>query len=386
MIKIETNKIKNWSSIIDEHKDYFDTVVKVSLENIINDKFGYFKQYLSQSELDIYTHFYNNLDIIAVGSLENIFKSVSTLSRLQMSTKLHSFYSSDFEKLSKKKGNAKELEKIFRKYKIKYSGFTTSEKYERLEELSIFTKYHKEFGLLPYIFNYDRFKNRGAHKWSRHKLISMMDIRVCPYCQRQYITNYKEDNNYKTTADLDHFYSQEKYPYLALSLYNFIPSCQICNSRMKGTEEFSLDKNIYPHKEGFGKEYKFTSTNIHLLNPKYNKVEFKRNIKFTHTDPKFYNRVEKNIKDLKLDKVYEDSHNEYLKSMVENIQSYPPTKLAEIDDLFQKKGTILTPIERKKLKLDLQELVLKPYKDRIEKGEPLAKLTKDILEEYGIYL
>lgn len=155
MIKIETNKIKNWSSIIDEHKDYFDTVVKVSLENIINDKFGYFKQYLSQSELDIYTHFYNNLDIIAVGSLENIFKSVSTLSRLQMSTKLHSFYSSDFEKLSKKKGNAKELEKIFRKYKIKYSGFTTSEKYERLEELSIFTKYHKEFGLLPYIFNYD---------------------------------------------------------------------------------------------------------------------------------------------------------------------------------------------------------------------------------------
>ncbi len=237
--------------------------------------------------------------------------------------------------------------------------------------------------VLKKIFNYE---GKIYKDNLRHELLTNLDIRVCPYCQRQYITNYKEDNNDKTTADLDHFYSQEKYPYLALSLYNFIPSCQICNSRMKGTTEFSRSTHIYPYEESFGKEYKFISTNIHLLNPKYNKVKFKRNMKFTHSDPKFYNRVEKNIKDLKLDKVYEDSHNEYLKDMIENIQNYPPSKLDEIDDLFQQKGSPLTPEERKKIKLDLQELVLKPYKDRIDKGEPLAKLTKDILEEYGIPL
>ncbi len=235
--------------------------------------------------------------------------------------------------------------------------------------------------ILKKIFNYDgKIYNDGL----RHKLLISLDIRVCPYCQRQYITNYKEDNKDKTTADLDHFYSQEKYPYLALSLYNFIPSCQICNSRMKGKKEFSKDTHIYPYEESFVEEYKFSSTNIHLLNLKDNKVELKRNRKFTHLDTKFYDRIEKNIEDLKLDKVYEYSHNEYLKDMIENIQSYPSSKLAEIDDLFQKNGISLLPEEKKKLEFDLQNLVLKPYKDRVDKREPLAKLTKDILEEYGI--
>lgn len=33
---------------------------------------------------------------------------------------------------------------------------------------------------------------------------------------------------------------------------------------------------------------------------------------------------------------------------------------------------------------NFQEIIKKPYIDRIEKGEPLEKLTKDIMEELGI--
>ena len=33
---------------------------------------------------------------------------------------------------------------------------------------------------------------------------------------------------------------------------------------------------------------------------------------------------------------------------------------------------------------NFQEIIKKPYIDKIEKGEPLAKLTKDIMEELGI--
>lgn len=391
MIKIEINMIKNWPVILDKHKEYFNSVVKDRIERIINDKFGYFKKYLNQSELNIYNHFYKNLDVIAVDTLENIFKNIATISLSHISTKTQTFKLSDFKDLDKNKTNNKKINIICKKYNISIA-LSVIEKYDKLKELSIFTRYHSNFGFLPYIFNYDSF-DRAAHLWSRHKLISMIDVQVCPYCQRQYITNYKEESTLirknlvdKTTADLDHFYSQEKYPYLALSLYNFIPSCQICNSRMKGKKEFSKDTHVYPYEESFGKEYKFSSTHIHLLNPKYNKVELKRNRKFTHSDTKFYDRVEKNIEELKLDKVYADSHNEYLKDMIENIQSYPPSKLAEIDDLFQKNGIPLTLKEKKKLEFDLQDLVLKPYKDRVEKGEPLAKLTKDILEEYGITL
>lgn len=40
----------------------------------------------------------------------------------------------------------------------------------------------------------------------RHKIITSSNITVCPYCNRQYISWFHYENNYKkTTADLDHF-------------------------------------------------------------------------------------------------------------------------------------------------------------------------------------
>ena len=48
---------------------------------------------------------------------------------------------------------------------------------------------------------------------------------VCPYCNRNYIN----DRDRFQGAEMDHFYSKDKYPMFAVSLYNFIPSCSTCN-------------------------------------------------------------------------------------------------------------------------------------------------------------
>ena len=48
---------------------------------------------------------------------------------------------------------------------------------------------------------------------------------VCPYCNRNYIN----DREPFLGAEMDHFYSKDKYPMFAVSLYNFIPSCSTCN-------------------------------------------------------------------------------------------------------------------------------------------------------------
>jgi len=85
--------------------------------------------------------------------------------------------------------------------------------------------------------------------WNRHKLLSLMEIEVCPYCQRNYISSFEENDDKRITADLDHFYPKSLYPFLALSLYNFIPSCQICNSRFKGTKD--TYNSVYPYEESF---------------------------------------------------------------------------------------------------------------------------------------
>lgn len=82
----------------------------------------------------------------------------------------------------------------------------------------------------------------------RHKLLSSLHIKCCPYCNRQYITVWNDEKNKPhSTADLDHFYQKDTYPLFALSLFNLVPSCQICNSRMKGSKKIAT---LYPYEEG----------------------------------------------------------------------------------------------------------------------------------------
>ena len=88
----------------------------------------------------------------------------------------------------------------------------------------------------------------------RHKLMSSIEVRTCPYCNRNYITR-SGINGSKSTADLDHFYQKEQYPLFALSLFNFVPSCPVCNSRMKNSHP--ADDTMYPYDEGFGDDVRF---------------------------------------------------------------------------------------------------------------------------------
>lgn len=81
------------------------------------------------------------------------------------------------------------------------------------------------------IFNYSHMTEEV-----RKAVLFNFGIEVCPYCNRNYISKYTKDSEVKVTADLDHFYYQEYYKLYSLSLYNFVPSCQICNSRLKGTK------------------------------------------------------------------------------------------------------------------------------------------------------
>lgn len=235
------------------------------------------------------------------------------------------------------------------------------------------------------IFNYDEFTKNKI--WGRYKVMSSLNISVCPYCNRQYITNYGEDNINKTTADLDHYYPKSKYPYLALSLYNFIPSCQICNSRMKSDKE----GHLYPYDEGFEDKAIFrtneTSVNA-ILNSNKDKIKVSIEIqvdKFTDEEKNngFKNRLNKSIsKVFKLDKVYETSHNKYIYDMLETIEKYPDSYLDSIAEFFIKDKEM--PIEKLKIKTELKELIKKPYIDRIERGDTLSKLIEDILKEFRI--
>lgn len=63
--------------------------------------------------------------------------------------------------------------------------------------------------------------------FDRNGLTVMNDIgiKVCPYCNRNYIYNA----NNSRTSEFDHFIPKEKFPIFALCFYNLIPCCKVCN-------------------------------------------------------------------------------------------------------------------------------------------------------------
>ena len=235
---------------------------------------------------------------------------------------------------------------------------------------------------LPHkLFSYDKFPNHTG-EWNRHKLLSLMEIEVCPYCQRNYISSFEENDDKRTTADLDHFYPKSLYPFLALSLYNFIPSCQICNSRFKGTKD--TYNSVYPYEESFddlGAKFKTSKEIIYeILGEK--DANFFVEIDYKNLKNKDREKVEKSIKHLGLDKVYKKSHNQYIKDLLDNIEKYPKNYLescVEIFDEYYKDKN-----KKEKIIKYFIDIVKEPYRKRIENGEPLGKLTKDILEEFNI--
>ena len=82
---------------------------------------------------------------------------------------------------------------------------------------------------------------------NKQDLIDAIGLNSCPYCNRSYIYSVTSG---KVNPQLDHFYPKSIYPILAVSLYNLIPACAICNSAgAKGSKD-PLDARyqlISPH-------------------------------------------------------------------------------------------------------------------------------------------
>lgn len=77
----------------------------------------------------------------------------------------------------------------------------------------------------------------------------LLDIKTCYYCETSYVNTYttwdKGRQKIRRLFDVDHFLPKDKCPLLGLSLFNFVPSCQVCNSRLKMTGVPGTTKTDY---------------------------------------------------------------------------------------------------------------------------------------------
>lgn len=75
-------------------------------------------------------------------------------------------------------------------------------------------------------------------------LSERIDIKTCPYCNENtvYSFAYNKQNSLRRTFDWDHVIPKNKYPFLAISYFNLVPACKVCNF-LKEEEEI----NVSPH-------------------------------------------------------------------------------------------------------------------------------------------
>ena len=192
-------------------------------------------------------------------------------------------------------------------------------------------------------------------------LIEELKITVCPYCNRNYINNMGRS----TAAQLDHFYPRSKYPIFALSLSNLIPSCYACNHKKRENEI-----NVSPYDE----EFKFDESITFSYSPiSYNYLNDSTQLKI---DMEYNNQISSNINEMKIKEAYK-LHTDYVQELIKKAEVYNDFKIYELlnnyNGLFSSKEEIIRS-------------VFGNYIDEKELGKrPLAKLTKDILKELGIY-
>lgn len=201
-----------------------------------------------------------------------------------------------------------------------------------------------------------------------------LGIKVCPYCNRSYIHTLKKNG---VRPQYDHFFSKIKYPYLAVSLYNLIPSCSICNQAKSDTDTYDnlMGNNfLYPYTEEYGYDVcfkaEFNGDVSYLLGKNGN---FDLNIENNSSDKFFQIKIENTIKILHTKELYE-KHKDYVLDIIRACQIYNENY---IYDIFQRFPLLFNDVS------EVKRLVFMNYLDKEHWGDRvLAKLNYDIIQEF----
>jgi hypothetical protein len=100
------------------------------------------------------------------------------------------------------------------------------------------------------VFDYRRFTNTYATYYCGYDLARALKVNTCPYCNRNYTVTVGQLKRV-TRPDFDHFFPKGAYPLLALSFYNLIPSCLVCNRSVKNQKSIVYGKFLHPYEEAF---------------------------------------------------------------------------------------------------------------------------------------
>jgi len=276
-----------------------------------------------------------------------------------------------------------DFETYYNRYvKNKLGGYSLRDilcgEYEILLDIkdSIKLKYSNKNNIVKKLFNYDKassqtFKPKISKVQPKIAFFiqDRLAINTCYFCNIEFINKFKSsaDGKFKNGFTLDHYIDKGKYPYLALSLYNLIPSCYTCNSKVKGKDEIN---NLSPSSKNFDFDTKvkfktfITNKNLQINNEQDFILMLKEDFSL---DYKEY------IDGFMLNERYE-YHKYKVIEMINKRKEYPNSRIKEL--------AILTQKTEEEVKQDLFGKYL--FEDDDLHKRPLSKLVKDISNELGL--
>lgn len=173
---------------------------------------------------------------------------------------------------------------------------------------------------------YDRYFSNGssvyldsANTYNAYKFLELMGLRVCPYCDSEFISEFtRKDGSKRRITEIDHFFSKSDYPALAMCFYNLIPSGMCCN-HLKNRSDISAnpyDENI----ESLTHLYHDLPIGINFEIVKADDFSLKINAK---------GNMVSNDSVFALEKRYQNYKDEAL-WLLQNKQMYTPEKISEM--------------------------------------------------------
>jgi hypothetical protein len=227
-------------------------------------------------------------------------------------------------------------------------------------EIIILAKYGNFYSQLNQIFDYDKFSSKNNLVYSTYDLAHKLNINTCTYCNRMYTKTVIKPQKL-TRPEFDHWFAKSRYPLLALSFYNLIPSCNICNSSIKGSNEMTLATHLHPYIDK--PEFKFTYYNKSFDTYGFNII--------SAPGSKSFNTVSA----FKMKEIYE-MHEDEIDDLRKIKSAYSESYLTILASQF--KGLSISEDE-------MYRLAFGTYNDEeLFEKRPLSRMKRDILIELGI--
>lgn len=252
--------------------------------------------------------------------------------------------------------------------------FEQKEWYEYIKDNTKHSEYgaitSDEIDCIKSIFNYNSYVAQNT-EFSYH-IAKLLNVNTCTYCNRQYTLTVVARNHAKIIRpEFDHWFAQSLYPDLALSFFNLIPTCALCNSVLKNDKETELDTHIHPYIDndaGFNFSYR------HLKDGNYAVSCY-----ITRKEAFDRRRVKNTLELFRIQEVYNAHAEHELKDLIDLASVNPGDYIKDLVQHVLNKTT-LTEEEIYRMLFGVE---IHPERYLIR---PMSKFKKDIMEKIHEYV